>query len=367
MFYNIQVLRGIAAALVVWIHTQDIIPLDFIPLRIREIGFGGVDLFFVISGFIMVHATTNRDITPKSFLLKRFLRVAPLYYVMTLFVALLCIFLPMLFKNTTIDLVSLVKSLLFIPFEKVHDQIYPIYALGWTLNYEMFFYCLFTLAMFLDTQKRVAALVIMLLALAGIGLFVSGPSDYGMLVYFYTRPIILDFALGMMIAAFLLLPSKISPSLVQMFYVTLMVGCIAFVFAGYVIVFSSSSPITPITETLLRFGVPSAFIVASFVGLDRLGHTINSDIMRKIGDASYSIYLVHYIVLAPLSHGLVRVIGETTALHVVAAAVTIAISIFCGILAYRFVERPLAGDLRHYSLLVKKLNLARKLESGEKA
>lgn len=366
MFYNVQVLRGIAATLVVWIHTQEVISLDFIPPRIREVGFGGVDLFFVISGFIMVHATSNRGVTPQSFLLKRFLRVAPLYYVMTLFVALLCIFLPALFKNTVIDLDSLVKTFLFIPFEKVHNRIYPIYALGWTLNYEMFFYCLFTLAMFLDTRKRVIALVSVLLALGCAGLFVTAISDYGLFAYAYTRPVILDFALGMIIAMCLLLPENISPSLLPVFYVTLAIGCVALPLSAYVVGVSTST-ITPTTDTLLRFGVPSAFIVASFVGLDRLGHTIHSDLMRKIGDSSYSIYLVHYIVVAALSHLFVRIMGDATVLHIAAALVIMAASIVTGMLVYRFVERPLAGDFRHYAFLSKKPQPSRKLEGGEKA
>jgi exopolysaccharide production protein ExoZ len=358
MLRNIQVLRGIAATLVVWVHTQDIIPLGFIPGKIREAGYGGVDLFFVISGFIMVFATSNRAVTPQSFLLKRFLRVAPLYYVVTLFVVLLCIVRPTLFKSTTIDIETLYKSFLFIPFEKSHDRIYPIYPLGWTLNYEMFFYCLFSIAMFLESPKRVIALAIVLTALSGIGLFIFGIGDYGIIAYFYTRPVILDFVLGMIIAICLLRPDKMPVSFLKIYYPVLLLGCISFLFSGF-LVHASQSPVTPTTDTLLRFGLPSALIVASLVGLERLDHTIDNEFFRQVGDASYSIYLTHYFVVESLSPLVVRTVTGPTFLFLAALA-TIAASVLFGILVYRLVERPLTGDFRYYSFLGRNLDLAKK-------
>ncbi|TKB30674.1 MAG: acyltransferase, partial [Mesorhizobium sp.] len=59
MVLNIQILRGIAAALVIWVHAQELIVRDVLPHSIKQFGYGGVDLFFVISGFIMVHITRN--------------------------------------------------------------------------------------------------------------------------------------------------------------------------------------------------------------------------------------------------------------------------------------------------------------------
>lgn len=360
MFLNIQVLRGIAATLVVWVHTQDVIPLEFIPGKIREVGYGGVDLFFVISGFIMVFATSNRAVTPQSFLLKRFLRVAPLYYLVTLFVVMLCLVRPALFKSTTIELETLYKSFLFIPFEKSHDRIYPIYPLGWTLNYEMFFYCLFSIAMFIELPKRVFALATVLLALSGIGLFVSGIGDYGVIAYFYTRPVILDFVLGTIIAICLLRRDKMPVSFLKIFYPVLLLGCISFFFSGFVL-HASQSPVTPTTDTLLRFGLPSALIVASLVGLERLGHTVSNEFLRHVGDASYSIYLTHYFIVEGLSPLVIRTITGPTFL-LLAALGTIAASVLFGMLVYRLIERPLAGDFRYYSFLGRKLDLVKKWE-----
>ena len=123
---NIQVLRFIAAFSVMMVH---------LPL----IGFGiwGVDIFFVISGFIMMYVTEKNH---KNFFLKRLIRIIPIYWILTFGVFSVAILKPDLLNNTTADYEHLLKSLFFIPFNKNETGHFPILFLGWTLNYEMIFY-----------------------------------------------------------------------------------------------------------------------------------------------------------------------------------------------------------------------------------
>ena len=122
---SIQLLRFLAALAVIGVH---------LPL-INAGGFG-VDIFFFISGFIISYVTIRgRD----HFLLKRIIRVVPIYWLLTFGVFGLAAIAPTLLNNTTADLVHLAKSLFFVPFDKNGSGLFPVLFVGWTLNYEMFF------------------------------------------------------------------------------------------------------------------------------------------------------------------------------------------------------------------------------------
>ena len=351
MLFNIQILRGIAAILVIWVHAQEIMGNAHIPHELRQIGFGGVDLFFVISGFIIVHSTSRRDMAPGYFFAKRLLRVAPLYYVFTSLVIVICIFFPSIFKSTAVDLASIYKSFLFIPFQKSADRIYPIYFLGWTLNYEMFFYALYAVALFFRPEHRVPGVVGLLLVLACAGRFIATPEDYGVIAYFYTRPVILDFVLGMTIAVCAFrTKADAAASGTPYFYFAFVLGCLCFAFFGYLLPESRSS-VAPPTDTFLRFGLPAAIIVAAAVWLEKAGCKIGNTLMRRLGDASYSIYLAHYLAVGFLAAIIANVLhGDVTL--TIAAIATMAAAVGFGVLTYQVVERPLSGDFRHLLWLV---------------
>ena len=127
IFVNVQVLRAIAASLVVGVHLRNFFPYDESQDYLFRYGYAGVDLFFVISGFIMVVTTADRRQSAPSFFLNRICRIAPLYYLATLLVFVSALMAPFVFESTTASLGDLVNSLLFIPFEKSPDRIYPVY------------------------------------------------------------------------------------------------------------------------------------------------------------------------------------------------------------------------------------------------
>lgn len=138
-FLTIQYLRGLAAALVLASHAL-LYPLVEPDLGFGRLGWLGVILFFVISGFIMVTVTGESRFSARDFLRRRFIRVVPMYWAATLIAALLALAVPHLFKTTVYDTGEVVLSLLFIPFyNPASGGIHPLYKLGWTLNYEVFF------------------------------------------------------------------------------------------------------------------------------------------------------------------------------------------------------------------------------------
>ena len=151
---NIQYLRGIAAFMVCGFHTKgwldNTITSNFGEMLFPS-GEYGVQFFFVISGFIMVYTTQNLNIENPfksivSFLKKRIIRISPLYTVLTL--AWFFLFIYPLYSINYVSCIKIIKSLLFIPFGN-----FPILYLGWTLNFEMFFYLVFALCFFFKKYR----------------------------------------------------------------------------------------------------------------------------------------------------------------------------------------------------------------------
>ena len=130
-FDSIQALRGLAALFVVFQH-----------VRFLNFGAFGVDIFFCISGFMIMFTTEK---STKYFFRKRLVRILPLYYLMTLGTYLSLLLFPSMFQQTRHDFSYLVKSLLFIPFDIGSGAIQPLVRIGWTINCEMLFYLLFSL------------------------------------------------------------------------------------------------------------------------------------------------------------------------------------------------------------------------------
>ena len=113
--------------------------------------FLGIDIFFIISGFVMMVST---QISSRHFFIKRIIRICPLYWGLTLVTFTIALIVPYLFENTTANFEHLFKSLFFIPFDKNGLGYFPILYVGWTLNYEMFFYLLFAIALIFHSEFR---------------------------------------------------------------------------------------------------------------------------------------------------------------------------------------------------------------------
>src|SRR5947209_6965123 len=259
----IQILRALAAISVSIGHAQAFIG---IPMERQGQIFGwnfllpwgaGVDLFFVISGFIMVSSSERLFAAPggaKVFGWRRLSRIVPLYWCA---MVLLLIKMAVLHKPMP-DAASLVTSFFFIPWDTQGTGVpRPIYDLGWTLNYEMFFYTVFALCIWLRRELAVALIAVLLSALTLVGLAFHPHSPQ---LFFWMQPIVLEFVFGMAIA--LLLRNGFSlPKSAR--YLLIILGAAAFF---YDFLDSEAQPRIWLTANdflrVAAWGVPAAMIVA---------------------------------------------------------------------------------------------------------
>jgi exopolysaccharide production protein ExoZ len=321
----IQYLRALAAMMIVWVHSLYIIPGTVERLGVPNFGGNGVDLFFVISGFIMVVTTVGKKVTPQRFFLRRIIRVVPLYWLATLAV-IACAAAKHSF-NEPYPPAAIVKSLLFIPYSslEVPRGVWPILQNGWTLNYEMFFYSLFALSLAAPRRVRLPSLAVTLGSLVVIGR-VFGPFG-SPLALFYTSAFLLEFVAGMILAHGWLRHGS-RDSLLQ--------SALLIVFGLYCMGSTHSRLIVMSGAFILVAGCLNPRICA-----------IRNRPLLELGNASYSIYLTHEFVLEALAWSWIRLIPLATwasaALFLVLAPVLCALA---GCLCYRCIERPLTSQLR---------------------
>lgn len=178
--FSIELMRFFAATTVVFTH-----------IPVVNFGSFGVDIFFAISGFVMMLSTERSS---KNFFLKRIIRIAPIYYIFTLAVFSIAMIAPSVLNNTTADFSQLAQSLLFVPFDKNGVGHYPILFLGWTLNYEMYFYLLFALALRFSPNHKDVAVTVLLSCI-----YLLTQSSESLPLSAYSSNIVFEFVLGIIV------------------------------------------------------------------------------------------------------------------------------------------------------------------------
>ena len=325
-FISIQYLRAVAAILVVLFHITAIFP-GALPLF--DAGQAGVDIFFVISGLVMW--LTGRQAGAGSFMLRRILRIVPLYWAVTLFAALIS-FSGGLSVGIDVPLVDLIRSLTFIAYENpgATPPVSPIVGPGWTLNLEMFFYLLFALAL---AWARVWLVPVMVLGLVGLALLGASLAPLGPVAGFYLQDIIVEFALGILLGRWITggawFPGAGLSGLI-------LVAGLIWIFAG----------VMPSEYRLIGWGVGAVLIVTGVVGLESLLARAPQLWLKLLGDASYAIYLVHVITIGIVGrvwNGLGLTSGGLSDL------VILAICLLAGITVHLLFEKPVGRVLRHWA------------------
>jgi exopolysaccharide production protein ExoZ len=326
----IQYLRGVAALMVVWHHAagqvngmSSIVPWVF--------GTSGVDLFFVISGFIMVVTTSGSGIGPTEFWRRRIVRVVPLYWLLTLAMVAVALVAPGLFRTLKVAPSTLLQSLLFIPHfsNSFPGVVWPLLVPGWTLNFEMFFYAVFGLALLLPERNRLLPLVAFFVLLTALG-FAFGPFASAA-AQTYTHPMLLEFAAGASIAAWWLsgrwrLPRATSWALIG---------------AGAVLL---------VLRDQKPFGTSMQIAGAVLVVIGALDQRLaawRSPVLQALGDSSYSLYLTHIFTLGALRVLWVKLVPGAPGLTatLVFMAVSLVVCAVVGWLVFRWIETPLLRRL----------------------
>lgn len=316
---NIQVLRAAAALMVVFVHVDKLLA----KLGVLPFGYGGVDIFFVISGFIMVYTTTQRRTSAWSFFANRLARIAPIYWSITILVFCVALVAPGLLQATKVDWIELSKSLAFIPFVKSNGLVAPVLFVGWTLNYEMFFYAIFSVGLLLPTRIGALSVIGVLLALTAAHDMTSN-----VIGQFYTAPIMLEFGFGMIVG--LLYPHfhAVGAGLKWLCLAAMALATYA------VIVLPTVAGHVPVC------GLAAMALVTCAIVLERSHWRITNRFVLLLGDASYSVYLTHPFV-TQISQ---RVTAGLTHPGFVMMAIfaTFAAIIVTGIAVHISLERPMS-------------------------
>lgn len=329
--YSVQHLRGLAAMLVVSFHVHmlaDRIGINSTLLRtLVKYGEFGVDIFFVLSGFLMIYTTRNKKPgfnTALEFMRARVIRIVPLYWLLTIMYASTLFALPKLFDDHPFDFHHLWTSLLFIPSHNSIGEPVPVIYTGWTLNYEMFFYVMFAAVLCLTREHifPIIAAIFISLSLFSLTSHSSLPLEV------YTNPMLLEFVAGAAIA--LIYTSGKAASW------TLALLCLL---AGLLLIpmLASHSP-----HRFIHYGIPAALVVFGALALEKEGKWPRLHILHAIGDSSYSLYLTHAFTL-PIIFRLISKFNVPAALHPMIAAFTIlAMCVMVGHVTYIIVEKRTA-------------------------
>lgn len=318
---GLQILRFLAAFAVVLFHIGSGYQAEFgNSVNPFVIGAAGVDVFFVLSGFIIA-MTTDPSRGSGYFCRKRLARIVPLYWILTLGLAVVAVAAPSLINSTSVDMESVIKSLLFIPYVRPDGTIRPLLFLGWTLNYEMFFYAIYALCLWLRFRSpAIPAVLVCCLVLAGT--LVRSDS---VLWRFYTNWVMLEFALGI---GLYLAYSKFPQIFTTRF--SLYAGSFSLVLYA---LFSRVDGL----PWLLASALPALLAVIGFLNVGRRSGR-GMIFLTLCGDASYSLYLSHpYVIqlLAKVAPGDLTVLQQC-----VLALISSVLSIAVAIGLYRLIELP---------------------------
>lgn len=317
--YGIQYLRALAALAVVIFHAAERTGHAF------AIGAAGVDVFFVISGFIMWVIAERRPIAPGRFLLDRVRRIVPVYWLAT--GVMVAGALAGLFPNLVLTGEHVTASLLFLPVRSPSSgELWPVLVQGWTLNYEMFFYLAFAVCLALPSRLRLAVMAAVFGLLVTLGIIVKSDAP---LFLMYTRPIILEFIAGMLIARLWLnghVPRR-----------SLALALIGLGLAGFATIGILRLPFDEWT-----CGPLACMLVYGMVALEKHGGIAGLPLPVMLGDASYSIYLWHTFAISVAAKAAV-LLGLSPA---IAFVLCVCAGTALGIAGYHLIEQPLLHGSR---------------------
>lgn len=325
-YLSLQVLRGLAAVAVVMYHAQGLCHKyasgpSWTERLLQGFGSHGVDLFFVLSGFVILYTIHKTNSSPLGFLARRLIRIVPLYWLLSLGMLTLGV---ALFPHNAVDPIPVVESLLFSVYS-FHSRP-PLIYVGWSIEYEIFFYTIVTLVLVAAWPVYRAIGLFFLALYVGLHLLVPAADVPGNFAYFLDNPLLFEFVLGLLLAELVvggrlrLLDYAIPPAIV-------------------------GASIAADGMTRLVFaGVPAAVLVWAAVKTERW--TSRYAVMHalvKVGDASYSIYLVQVMVLPAVGKLAARFLPLPPDLLVLTAVV---VAVGAGMLLYRGIERPLLKGLQ---------------------
>jgi exopolysaccharide production protein ExoZ len=336
---NLQALRAFAALLVVGVHLQANeakYSADQVLSPWLFYGVSGVDIFFVISGFIMVYISRNRFGSPRKAGLFLYDRMVRIYPPVVLFTAL--VILGMYVAGTTgtwFPQSNILFSFLLLP-----QKAPPLLGVSWTLVHELYFYLIFTVMLLgrfrlLPLWLGLWALVIAWVQYKGFW----GLNAWSLLMF---HPLTYEFILGAVIGM-IVINVKVRGGLFAV-----IAG--VFLFAIGMVLLG-----TPNVESfptgwgrVMAFAPGAGLMLYGFISLEATGRWRAPRLLTRIGDWSFSLYLSHMLVISTLAHGWARVERPGIADNLVFILVSLVASLVFSALVYYGFERPILRRARAF-------------------
>ena len=339
---GIQMLRGLAALIVVlhhsWLAVTQALPHPVGQVARRLIGLGaaGVDVFFVISGLIMIHTghlSLGRPGAAADFLARRAIRIVPLYWLLSC--ALLVPWMAgLLLRRTRLTAIDIACSFLFAPCvhpHGVYGTTHPLLDPGWTLSYEWYFYLVFCVLLAVGSL-RVLLIGIPLLFCGVLALASQSPPG-NTVTDFLSDPLVFEFCFGLGIGGLFLAGYRPPPALGA----ALMAGG-----AGLLL----ASCLAPAGARALGWGIPAALIVLGALAIPKPGSWFGVALVG-LGDSSYALYLSHGLLMIAFSGWLEHSRPtRLTPLQWLPVLLVCAASIAIAVLLHQRVEKPLTTTLK---------------------
>ncbi|MGP1832245.1 acyltransferase family protein [Shewanella frigidimarina] len=323
MIYSVQYMRAIAALMVVFHHSAwKGAQYGSDPLSWFHIGEAGVDLFFIISGYIMCRTVDQKEVSIFSFIKARIRRIIPIYWLLTTLALVAFLIFPEK-VNSSGGNTNVIASYFLFPTE---DKF--LIQNGWTLSFEFFFYFLFSFCLSVKSLYRYLIPTGIIFGLVLIGNIIDTELY---LVKFMTSPFLLEFTFGILA-----------------FYFSRNLNCgnkfgfLLIIISTVLMILVNNSIIE--YPRVIQYGIPALMFFLGMLFIEPIFKMCNSNIilkiLKKIGDSSYSLYLFHPFALVICSIILSRVgLNQFGGAFIVLLVIS---SVVSGHLCYLLLEKPLA-------------------------
>ncbi len=313
MINNLQILRAFAAINVCILHLiSTAANYSFTPNYLSILkgwGNNGVDIFFVLSGFIILHSQLQKKRSFRDFFKFRIIRIVPIYWFITMILVLCYLIIPEKALNSDLPSTEYIFQSLFFLSSLNSDFFVPFVGVGWTLELEMLFYLIFGLSLIFGQWNKSYLFIFLCLVIISIitSNFILVEFLFGMLIALAFNNVKLQHKYGLIIASI-----------------------------GFLLLLCSINQINDINLTRIVFwGLPSSLIVFGLV----YAKQFNNALLKYLGDASYSIYLIHPFIISAF-YKLITLLSITTN-HDLLAIIALFLSVSCGAFMYSYIEKPM--------------------------
>lgn len=333
---SIRLLRFFAVAFIVAFHAETyllrmaegtrITPSIVIPF--------GTDLFFIISGFLMVYVTAGKSLTFSQFIIPRFARLIPLYWLFTSLMLTILILAPKLFYSSKLDIWHVAASYTLVPYPHPFTGLQrPLLVWGWILNLLIPISAVYALFLRFSVRTRVFFVGVVLVSVVVLNQF--GRDRFG-LINFYGSAITLEFLFGMAVGVFYLEFGPIKP----LYASALLVMGLAILAVGIKLHVSEGS------DRVWYWGISSVCLLAGSISIEKGLGWINFRILNHMGDASYSTILTQFFSLG-LANYIINATYLSAILGEAGSQILFFVSVLTvGSLTYIYIERPWVKFIR---------------------